>query len=91
MRYIEHKNFKYKVESRVEDFKSIGFDIGGITERTPRTTRYYYLKNIDFDIKSNSQTEVMVVTERTSSNSKVYGSATMHPNSFGKGSRLYFL
>jgi hypothetical protein len=28
------------------------------------------------------------VTERTSSNSTVYGSATLHPNSFGKGSRL---
>ncbi|MBL4938521.1 hypothetical protein JK636_22715 [Clostridium sp. YIM B02515] len=40
-----------EVESRVEEFKSIGFDIGGITERTPRTTRCFYLKNIDFDIK----------------------------------------
>ena len=53
-----------EVESRVEDFKSIGFDIGGITEGTLRTTRYFYLKNIDFDIKSNSQTEVIVVTEK---------------------------
>jgi len=51
-----------EVESRVEDFMSIGFDIGGITEGTPRTTRYFYLKNIDFDIKSNSQTEVLVAT-----------------------------
>lgn len=53
-----------EVESRVEDFKSIGFDIGGVTEGTPRTRRYFYLKNIDFDIKSNSQAEVMVVTEK---------------------------
>lgn len=53
-----------EVESRVEDFKSIGFDIGGITEITPRITRYFYLKNIDFDIKSNSQTEVIVMTEK---------------------------
>ncbi|WP_291573009.1 GNAT family N-acetyltransferase [Clostridium sp. UBA4548] len=53
-----------EVESRVEDFKSIGFHIGGITKGTPTTTRYFYLKNIDFDIKSNSQTEVIVVTEK---------------------------
>jgi GNAT superfamily N-acetyltransferase len=53
-----------EVESRVEDFKSIGFDIGGITEITPRITRYFYLKNIDFNIKSNSQTEVIVMTEK---------------------------
>jgi GNAT superfamily N-acetyltransferase len=53
-----------EVESRVGDFKSIGFDIGGITEITPRITRYFYLKNIDFDIKSNSQTEVIVMTEK---------------------------
>lgn len=53
-----------EVESRVEDFKSIGFDIGGITEKTPRTTRYFYLKNTDFNIKSNSQTEVIIVTEK---------------------------
>ncbi len=53
-----------EVESRVEDFKSIGFDIGGVTERTPKTTRYFYLKNIDFNIKSNSQIEVVVVTEK---------------------------
>jgi len=53
-----------EVESRVEDFKSIGFDIGGITEETPRTTRYFYLKNNDFDIKSNLQTEVIVVTAK---------------------------
>ncbi|QVK19261.1 GNAT family N-acetyltransferase [Mycoplasmatota bacterium] len=53
-----------EVESRVEDFKSIGFDIGGITEKTPRTTRYFYLKNTDFNIKSNAQTEVIVVNEK---------------------------
>lgn len=53
-----------EVESRVEDFKSIGFHIGGITKGTPTTTRYFYLKNIDFDIKSNSQTEVIDVTEK---------------------------
>lgn len=53
-----------KVESRVEDFKSIGFDIGGITEKTPRTKRYFYLKNTDFNIKSNVRTEVIVVTEK---------------------------
>jgi len=53
-----------EVESRVEDFKSIGFDIGGITEKTPRTTRYFYLKNTDFNIKSNAQTEVIAVTEK---------------------------
>lgn len=53
-----------EVESRVEDFKSIGFDIGGITEETPRTTRYFYLKNIGFDIESKAQTEVIVVTEK---------------------------
>lgn len=28
------------------------------------------------------------MAERTSSNSKVYGSSTLHPNSFGKGSGL---
>ena len=53
-----------KVESRVKDFKNIGFDVGGITEGTPRTTRCFYLKNIDFDKKSNSKTEVIVVTEK---------------------------
>lgn len=53
-----------EVESRVEDFKSIGFEIGGITERTPRTTRYFYLKNVDFNIESNSQIEVIVATEK---------------------------
>jgi len=53
-----------EVESRVEDFKSIGFDVGGITEKTPRTTRYFYLKNIDFDIKSNVHTEVIAVTKK---------------------------
>ncbi|WDV48080.1 GNAT family N-acetyltransferase [Clostridiaceae bacterium M8S5] len=53
-----------EVESRVEDFKSIGFDIGGITEKTPRTTRDFYLKNTDFNIKSNAQTEVIVATEK---------------------------
>ncbi|WP_202709005.1 GNAT family N-acetyltransferase [Sporosalibacterium faouarense] len=53
-----------EVESRVEDFKSIGFDIGGITEKTPRTTRYFYLKNIDFHIESNAQIEVIAVTEK---------------------------
>lgn len=53
-----------EVESRVEDFKSVGFDIGGITEKTLRTPRYFYLKNIDFDIKSNAQIEVIVVTEK---------------------------
>ena len=67
-RYYKDKAIGMKlyteVESRVEDFKSIGFDIGGITEITPRITRYFYLKNIDFDIKSNSQTEVIVMTEK---------------------------
>lgn len=53
-----------EVESRFEDFKSIGFDIGGITEKTPRTTRDFYLKNTNFNIKSNEQTEVIVVTEK---------------------------
>lgn len=53
-----------EVECRVEDFKSIGFDIGGIIEGTPRTNRYFYLKNADFDIKSNSQTEVIVVPQK---------------------------
>ncbi|WP_051931346.1 GNAT family N-acetyltransferase [Clostridium sp. KNHs214] len=53
-----------EVESRVEDFKSIGFDIGGITEKTPRTTKYFYLKNTDFNIKSNAQTEVIVATDK---------------------------
>lgn len=53
-----------EVECRVEDFKSIGFDIEGITEKTPKTTRYFYLKNIDFDIKSNNQIEVIVATEK---------------------------
>lgn len=53
-----------EVESRVEDFKSIGFDIGGITEKTPRTTKYFYLKNTDFNIKSNTQIEVIVATDK---------------------------
>lgn len=53
-----------EVESRVEDFKSIGFDIGGITEKTPRTTRYFYLKNTNFNIESNTQTQVIVATEK---------------------------
>lgn len=53
-----------EVEIRVEDFKSIGFDIGGITEGTPRTTRTFYLKNIDFNIKSNYRIEVKVETEK---------------------------
>ncbi|WP_026477687.1 GNAT family N-acetyltransferase [Alkaliphilus transvaalensis] len=53
-----------EVESRVEDFKTVGFNIGGVTEKTPRTTRYYYLKNIDFHIKSNNQVEVIVDTDK---------------------------
>jgi len=53
-----------EVESRVEDFKSIDFEIGGITEKTPRTARYFYLKNTAFNIKNNIQTEVIVVTEK---------------------------
>lgn len=53
-----------EVESRVEDFKSIGFNIGGITEGTPRTPSYFYLENTDFNIKSNYQTEVIVETEK---------------------------
>lgn len=53
-----------EVESRKNDFKSIGFEIGGITEKTPKTTRYFYLKNTDFDIKSNSQMEIIVTTEK---------------------------
>lgn len=53
-----------EVESRVEDFQSIGFQIGGITEKTPRTRKHFYLKNTDFNIISNSQTEVIVVTEK---------------------------
>jgi GNAT superfamily N-acetyltransferase len=53
-----------EVESRVEDFQTIGFQIGGITEKTPRRCRYFYLKNTDFNIKSKSQTEVIVVTEK---------------------------
>jgi GNAT superfamily N-acetyltransferase len=53
-----------ETESRVEDFQSMDFHIGGITEKTPRTPRYFYLKNTEFDIKSNSQTEVIVFTEK---------------------------
>jgi len=53
-----------EVESRVEDFKSIDFEIGGITEKTPRTARYFYLKNTAFNIRNNIQTEVIVVTEK---------------------------
>ena len=53
-----------EVEFRAKDFKSIGFEIGGITEKTLRTTRQFYLKNIDFDIKSDSQIEVMVVNRK---------------------------
>lgn len=53
-----------EAESRVRDFKAIGFDIGGITEKTPKTTRYFYLKNTDFDIKSNTHTKVIVVDEK---------------------------
>ena len=53
-----------EVESRVNDFKSIGFDIGGITEKTPKTTRYFYLKNTDFGMKSNAEIRVIVVNEK---------------------------
>ena len=53
-----------EVESRVEDFKSIGFDVGGMTAKTPKTSTYVYLKNTDFNIKSDVQTEVIVVTEK---------------------------
>ncbi|QNO14294.1 GNAT family N-acetyltransferase [Alkalicella caledoniensis] len=53
-----------EVESRAEDFKDIGFEIGGITEKTPKTTSYFYLKNTDFDIKSNTKIRVMVVKEK---------------------------
>lgn len=50
-----------EVESRVNDFKSIGFDIGGITEKTPKTVSYYYMKNTDFSIESSAETRVIVV------------------------------
>jgi len=53
-----------EVESRVEDFKSIYFEIGWITETTPNTARYFYLKNSDFHIKSNEQKDVIVVTKK---------------------------
>jgi len=48
------------VQSRVEDFQSIGFEIAGITENTPKTSKYFYLKNTDFNIKSHAETEIIV-------------------------------
>lgn len=53
-----------EVKSRVEDFKSIGFDIGGVTEKTPRTPQYFYLKNTDCNIHSNEETEVIISNEK---------------------------
>ena len=66
-RYYKNKavGMKYytEVQSRLEDFKSCGFEIAGITEKTPKTTQYYYLKHTDFDIISNAETEIIVHNE----------------------------
>jgi GNAT superfamily N-acetyltransferase len=75
-----------EVEYRVEDFQSIGFQIGGITENTPRTRRYFYLKNTELNIKSNSQTEVIVVTEKI----EKYDSILLeHIEKFNIGNNIY--
>ena len=56
--------FYTEIDSRVEDFTSIGFVLGGITEKIPRTNSYFYLKNTDFNITSNIQNKVITVTEK---------------------------
>ena len=53
-----------EVKSRVDDFKSIGFDIGGKTENTPKTTQYFYLKHTDFDIESDAQIRVVTTHKK---------------------------
>ena len=52
-----------EVQSRVIDFKTVGFEIGGIIESTPKTTQYYYLKQTAFDIKSSAETEIIISSE----------------------------
>ncbi len=49
--------------SRVDDFVSIGFTIGGRTERTSKIPQYIYLKYIDLDKKSDSHTKVIISKE----------------------------
>jgi GNAT superfamily N-acetyltransferase len=53
-----------EVESRVDDFKYIGFSIGGKTENTPKTTQYFYLKHTKFDIHSEVKMNVINSDEK---------------------------
>lgn len=48
------------VKSRADDFVSIGFFIGGFTEKTPRTPQYMYINHPGLDITSDSHTEVIM-------------------------------
>ncbi len=51
-------------KSRADDFVSIGFAIGGRTERTPRIPQYMYLTHIGLDIRSDSPAKVILSKER---------------------------
>ncbi len=53
-----------EVESRIDDFISIGFAIGGKTENTPKTTQYFYLKHTEFDIHSDAHIKVITNHEK---------------------------
>lgn len=75
-----------EIESRVKDFQSIDFQIGGIREKTPRIPRCIYLKNTDFNIKSDSQIEVIVATEKI----EKYNSILLeHMEQFNRDNDLY--
>ncbi len=49
-----------EVKSRVDDFTSIGFEVGGITEKTPKTNRYYFLRNTNNIITGNTDVEIKI-------------------------------
>lgn len=53
-----------EVKTKAVDFQTIGFEIGGMTEKTPKTPSYFYLVHTAFDIQSNAGPEIMMSKEK---------------------------
>ncbi len=79
------KNYNLKVvgikhytelKSRIDDFTSIGFKVGGKTFETPKIASYTYLYNIDFNIKDDLDLEVLLSKEKIDKYESIMKKAT---------------
>lgn len=60
-----------QVKARASDFVSVGFEVGGIIEGTPKIPEYYYLKTTDLSDKSYSRVNVVITNDRVNKYHKI--------------------